>query len=84
MTDYCGPSEKYLNRYTPGGDVFNDACRQHDTDYLQGVDRLEADVAFKRRMLSAASSLRLRALALTYYALVRAFGWIFYPGRGQE
>ena len=78
MVDYCGPSERYLNRLVPGQDTFREACRAHDADYLHGVDRAEADGAFLRRMLDASEHMGHRALAYTYWALCRVFGGIFY------
>lgn len=78
----CGPWEREgLNRLFPQY-PFESACLAHDEAYTtnsRGLSRAEADALFLDAMLSSSRGFADRLRAYVYYALVRAFGWYYFP-----
>lgn len=90
MSNGCG-CESGVLRYVrpPYQETFYAACCVHDDDYDRGGDksaRKAADVRFYDNMIKAALNTsatpwrvaRLAAVALCYYAAVRAFGRFYF------
>lgn len=78
----CGPWEGGLNKYIPQA-TFGIACAIHDEDYTTnpaGLTREQADNRFLCSMLALSEHTAHKALAVVYYAAVRAFGWRYFRG----
>jgi len=58
---------------------FNNACISHDNWYKSGDgNRMRADVHFLRDMLLKCEGDYNVLVALTYYFLIRVFGWLYW------
>lgn len=74
---YCGPM------YIPGSikrllsSRFNSQCKTHDESYDSMLNnRLSIDIKFLREMINNSSSTIDISIAVSFYYLVRCFGWI--------
>ena len=86
--NYVGPEmlQKYI--HPPFWWLYSASAKIHDDNYKKGgtkADRLEADLGFLHRILLDANDIktynkkRVAVLtAITYYVLVRGFGWLFF------
>jgi hypothetical protein len=77
--DKCGPgfTSRYLYQGPDGAWV--DTCRRHDEHYtFRNVPRDDADKEMLRGLLENSKTGGQRAIAFTYYAVVRMFGWMLF------
>jgi hypothetical protein len=84
--DKCGPgvASRYLYQGPDG--AWEPSCRAHDAAYtFRNVRRSDADRDLLHGMLINSKTQGQRALAYTYYAAVRAFGWLlFYSNHNRR
>lgn len=80
----CGISRVWM---TSRDDKFFMSCKMHDGMYTEGspiqelLTRKEADKLFLNHMLTRADSLKDKARAYLYYAIVRVVGWMWWEGK---
>ena len=73
MANGCGPSwmpDFLKDKY------YEDACNEHDRRYEeQKHTRKQVDILFLIGMLNKSDNLLREGQAVTYYCIVRVFGW---------